>query len=456
VTDAPPIGPIQISPVTGLGEIPAGAELGALLADAAAKIRWADGRRGLADGDILVVCSKIVSKAEGRTGPASRRDQAIADESVAVVATKVTSAGVTRIVRTRTGLVLAAAGIDASDVPGDSVLLLPEDPDASARLLRDHIAAMSGALVGVIITDTLGRAWRDGLTDSAIGVAGVHPIVDHRGQPDREGRVMDATVVAVADEIASAADLVKGKATGVPAAVVRGLDALVTEDPGPGAAALVRSEDEDLFTLGTAEARQQGQRDAVSARRTVRFFADRAVDFEIIRAAVGAAVTAPSPHHTTPWHFVVIEDTALRDTLLDAMREAWIADLRGIDNFPGEAIERRVARGDVLRRAPALILPFLDLEVAMHSYPDERRRSAERDLFLLAGGAAVQNLMVSLASYDVGSAWISSTVFCAETVHRVLDLPTSWQPLGAVAAGYAAEPAGARPPREVSDFLHTR
>ena len=205
----------------------------------------------LAAGDIVAVTSKVVAKAEGRVRPGDR-EGALAAETVRVVARR----GPTTIVRTRHGLTLAAAGVDASNVPLGHVVLLPEDPDASARALRGRLHDLTGLVVGVLVTDTAGRAWRDGQTDIAIGAAGLRVLESFVGRTDAHGNPLVVTAPAVADELAGAAELVQGKLAGRPFAVLRGRADLVlpADDDGPGATALVRPERADMFGYGSREA----------------------------------------------------------------------------------------------------------------------------------------------------------------------------------------------------------
>jgi coenzyme F420-0:L-glutamate ligase/coenzyme F420-1:gamma-L-glutamate ligase len=205
----------------------------------------------LADGDVVVVTSKVVSKAEGRVRTGDR-EGALADETVRVVARR----GPTTIVRTRHGLTMAAAGIDASNVELGSIVLLPLDPDASARALRATLRERSGRNVGVVVTDTAGRAWREGQTDIAVGAAGLLVAEEYAGRTDPHGNPLAVTAPAVADEIAGAAELAQGKLAGRPFALVRGRADLVLPagEDGPGATALVRGEGADLFGYGAREA----------------------------------------------------------------------------------------------------------------------------------------------------------------------------------------------------------
>lgn len=425
----------EVRAVDGIPEVRTGDDLAKLITVAAPDLR---------DGDVLLVTSKIVSKAEGRIVEADSREAAIDAETVRVVARR----GSLRIVENRQGLVMAAAGVDASNTVPGTVLLLPEDPDASAAAIRAGVHDILSVDVGVVVTDTFGRPWRTGLTDVAIGSSGVRVLDDLRGGTDAHGNPLSATVVATADELAAAGDLVKGKAAGLPVAVVRGLAHVLGE--GSSARDLVRTPADDMFRLGTSEA----VREAVTQRRTVRAFTAEPVDPGAVRRAVAAAVTAPAPHHTTPWRFVLLESAAARLELLDAMRDAWVADLRA-DGKSEESIAKRVRRGDVLRAAPYLVVPCLVTDGA-HDYGHARRDTAEREMFVVAMGAGVQNFLVALAGERLGSAWVSSTMFCRDVVREVLGLPDDWDPMGTVAVGHAAELPRERPARSAADFIQVR
>lgn len=244
---------LTIASIEGIPEIAAGDELGGLIAAAGS----------LADGDVVVVAQKVVSKAEDRrrrladvtpsaraielAGPLDKDPRLV--ELILGESRRIVRSERVLIVETRNGLICANAGIDSSNVGAEAgtVLLLPSDPDASARRIRAEIAKASGAVVAVIVGDSFGRPWRVGQSEVAIGCAGVDPLTDWRGRSDRDGKELEATLIATADQLAAAADLARDKASGIPAVRIRGLSHLVTDDDGPGAVALQRESSEDLF-----------------------------------------------------------------------------------------------------------------------------------------------------------------------------------------------------------------
>jgi coenzyme F420-0:L-glutamate ligase/coenzyme F420-1:gamma-L-glutamate ligase len=270
---------MSVHPVHGLPEFAPGDDLAAAVAGAAP---W------LADGDVVVVTSKVVAKVEGNLVPvppgADReavRLQAVREQTVRVVARR----GPLSIVQTRHGWVIAAAGIDASNVAGDALVLLPDDADASARGLRTRLRDLLGVDVAVVVSDTFGRPWREGLTDVAVGAAGIAALTDYRGRVDPHGNELQTTQVAVVDEIAAAADLVKDKLAGVPVAVVRGLPvARPDASADPGTRPLVRLPDEDLFPYGA--------RDVVPSRAPAGDLVPRPGELDAVAAAVRAATAA--------------------------------------------------------------------------------------------------------------------------------------------------------------------
>lgn len=242
---------LQVVPVCGLGEVTPETDLGEQILKHCANLVWPDGTTGLQHDDVVVITSKVISKNEGRVvsfGSAQQRDQIIDRESVRLVARR----GSTKIVETSHGLILAAAGVDESNTTPGTLVLLPLDPDGSARTLRQALMAATQKRLGVIITDSLGRAWRMGITEHAIGASGIAVLDDLRGSVDYNGRPMSKSIVAVADQLAAAAGNVVKKAARTPVVIVRGSDAVIDAD-GPGAQALIRPANEDLFRTGSID-----------------------------------------------------------------------------------------------------------------------------------------------------------------------------------------------------------
>jgi dehydro coenzyme F420 reductase / coenzyme F420-0:L-glutamate ligase / coenzyme F420-1:gamma-L-glutamate ligase len=428
---------VQVLPVPGIPEVRPGDDLVAILIPALV-------RAGARPGDVIAVTQKIVSKAEGRVVTEAGGDRAawVERESVRVVARRDDVV----IAQTRHGFVCANAGVDASNVEPGLLTLLPEDPDGSAERLRKGLAEAIGGDLAVVITDTFGRTWRRGVVNVAIGCAGLPALVDLRGTVDHTGRTLEATVVALADEVAAASGLVMGKAARIPVAIVRGVER--TEAPDAPASELVRPREEDLF--------RESPLVSISARRTIRSFASGDVPPAVVAEAVRAACTAPSPHHARPWRFTALTSAPAKRALLGALADAWRRDL-GRDGVPSERIERRIARSDaILGTAPVLIVPWVTL-ASSQAYADAERARAERDMFLLSAGAAVQNLLLALHAQGYGSAWLASTLFCQEETRAVLGVSREWAALGTVAVG--PMPDGALDPRpaiDLREFLDPR
>ena len=383
---------LTVVPLTGLPEVRPGDDLARLLLEA---VRAAG--LELADGDVLAVTSKVVAKAEGRlvalpADPAGRERalrEAVAAETVRVVARR----GRLVIAETRQGLVGANALVDASNAGGDALVLLPRDPDASAARLRAAVEALDGHDVAVVVTDTLGRPWRLGQTDVAVGLAGMGALEDWRGRPDGDGRLLEVTEVAVADEVAAAADLVKGKASRVPAALLRG----VQRPKGDGSARdLVRPPADDLFrTAGSVEdllAFLEG------GGAPIRFRPDP-IDPATLDRAVAAAATVPLPGGRRLR--VVPVPAAARARCLAALSPTGPPDA-------------------ALASAPALVAPCV--------------AAAAAEVELAAGGA-LRTLLLALRAQGVATAFVAADGAARAALATALGLPPGSRPLGLLAAG---------------------
>jgi coenzyme F420-0:L-glutamate ligase/coenzyme F420-1:gamma-L-glutamate ligase len=404
----------MVVPLAGLPEVRPGDDLARLLLEAvkAAGLE-------LADGDVLAVTSKVVAKAEGRllplpADPAARERalrEAVAAETVRVVARR----GRLVIAETRQGLVGANALVDASNAGGDALVLLPSDPDASAARLRAAIEALDGHDVAVVVTDTLGRPWRLGQTDVAVGLAGMGALEDWRGRPDGDGRILEVTEVAVADEVAAAADLVKGKASRVPAALLRG----VPRPKGDGSARdLVRPPADDLFrTAGTVE-------DLLAllagGGAPIRFLPDP-VDPAALDRAVAVAATVPLPRghrlQVVPVPAAALSPAQPPDPALEG---APLVLAPCLVPPPGATAGKAGAAAP-----PAGGGGAPGAEVALPDDPG----------VALAAGGAVRTLQLALHVQGIGSSFQPAGPDGSAALAAALELAAGWRPLGLLAAG---------------------
>jgi len=379
---------VEVIPIRGLPDVRPGDDLPSLIM---AGLRA--GKLTLQDGDVVAVTQKVVSKEEGRIvaeGPEGK-EAWVRRESLRVVASR----GDVVIAETRHGFVCANAGVDASNVAEGFLTLLPEDPDGSAERIRRALGEATGADVGVVISDTFGRPWRNGVVNVAIGCAGLPALVDLRGTKDGVGRVLEATVVALADEVAAASGLVMGKAEGIPAAVLRGVRA---EAPVSPASAVVRPAGEDLFRTSPLQ--------AIYDRLDASVFDDREVPRSVSKEALAAAMTESSVSVEPSVVFVALDSSPARRRVLGA----------------AEAQAR-----SVLERAPLVMVPFVRLPDGLGG--------PERDGRMAAAGAAVERLLLALSAQGVASSWLSPGGFDPDVLREALGVSGA-VPLGAVVAGW--------------------
>lgn len=379
---------VELIPLESVPEVEPGDDLAALLEPPLAA-------NAASDGDIVAITQKVVSKAEGRMVPGEDRAAWVERESVDVVARR----GDLVITRTRHGFVCANAGVDASNVREGFLTLLPEDPDASAERLQKELSARLGlSRLGVVVTDTFGRPWREGVVDVAIGCAGLPALVDLRGTTDDRGKELETTLVAFADAVAAASGLVMTKRARVPAALVRGLDGSTGDAPPGPASTLVRRPEDDLF--------RESALVAVSAARP----AERFGIGELAAGSLEEAVRAAS-RGVAPLLAVVTSSVGLRR-------------LRAASHQTQRA---------ALAAATAAVVPCLRT-------PDESIEAAS-----LRAGAAIGRLTVALRAQGIGWAWDPEAPLDADLAGAALDLPESWRPMAVVAVG--PEPEGGASPR---------
>ena len=340
---------LSVEGVAGLPEVVSGDDLAALI------VRHAD--PSLRDGDVVVVTSKVVSKSLGLHSRADRQ-ALIPEHTDRVVARR----GAMAIVRTKQGLTMAAAGLDASNTPIGTVLALPDDPDSEAARLRRDLVGLARCNVAVVLSDTAGRPWRLGQTDIAIGVAGLVPLVDLSGLTDVHGNVLSVTAPALADAVAAAADLVQGKLAQVPVAVVRGLSrwVLAGDDDGPGAVALLRPEVEDLFGWGAVDAVRAAVRRDHPHRHRGFPLPDTPVE-DLVADALARSDTAVievvpgQPEHTATWH-VVAKSGAREEAVWEAA--AFVERLHGMAVATRRAVRvERLPGGPMLARVHVVDVP---------------------------------------------------------------------------------------------------
>lgn len=418
----------------------------------------------LQDGDVLVLAQKIVSKAQGRlvrlddVVPSPRAAELARETGKSPALVELILRESTEVVRHRRdvlivahklGLVMANAGIDQSNVEqgdvDDAALLLPEDPDGTCAQLRDALRAVTGATVGVVISDSHGRAFRNGTVGVAIGAAGIAALADLRGAPDLYARRLQSTEVGLADEIASAASLLMGQAAeGRPIVIARGL----ANARGSGCAAdLVRRRETDLF-------RSPAPLDFIVGRRSIRRYTDAPVADDLVERILAVVASAPSAHNRQPWRFAVLKTESARRRLAEAMG-ARLAEDRSRDGAAAADIEADVARSVArIANAPVAVLVCTAME-DMDVYPDPARADAEYLMAVQSTAMAMQNMQLAAHALGLGTCIMCAPLFCRDAVRAALGLPAAWEPQALITMGVPANAGKPFRRRPLGDVMRT-
>jgi coenzyme F420-0:L-glutamate ligase / coenzyme F420-1:gamma-L-glutamate ligase len=423
----------------------------------------------LRDGDVLILAQKVVSKAQGRSVqlgsvvPSQRAEQLARDVNkdprlVELILRESTEVVRHRrdvlIVAHRLGFIIANAGIDFSNIEqgrgDDTALLLPHDPDRTSAELRTALFERTGTDVAIIINDSHGRAFRNGTVGTAIGASGLPALADLRGQPDLYGRSLHGSEVALADEIAAAASLLMGQAgEGRPIVLARGIP--MSRRAG-SAAELVRERKIDLFRAPPLS-RADTVEELLLRRRSVRRYTSEPVAGAVLEKLLRAAICAPSAHNSQPWRFAVMQTLGPKERLARAMGERLRTD-RTRDGDRIDLIESDIARSFArITGAPVVVIVCLTMEDT-DPYPDERRRSAERQMAVQSTAMAMQNLQLAASAAGLGASIMCAPLFCPDIVSEVCELPSAWKPQGLVTIGYPANAGKPFTRRPLNDVVH--
>lgn len=399
-------------------------------------------------GDIVAVCHTFLGKIYGHTVELKKIIPTAHAQQLATLCEKdprlmqllldqskdVVRVGPVTIFESKAGIIGANAGVDKSNVPGDDrYVCYPPDPNALARQIAKDLQDWLGFFVPVIITDSVGRPFREGSSGVAIGSYGIKPLISFCGQKDLYGRRLQHSDFAIADPLASIADLAMGKAAeATPAVILRGWTDYIDQTDAKNVSSLIRAPELDLFRPWDWES-------TIRFRRTYKNkFSTRPVARETRQTLVEFAVSAPNAHNAQPWRFIDLTSYSNKEILVNAMAEAWRRDLKQ-DNHPEAEIHQRLQQShDSLIQAPGFFVVCCDPS-SMHRYPDTRRQEFEYIMGTQSVAAATCQFLLAAEGMGLAGRWMSAGLFAQEEIRKILQLPESWIPQALVLIGYAQD-----------------